>query len=83
MDRQCQEMGYTNPVSYTHLNDFCEVMGYERTKLQRKLTEKQLDFLFSNQRPVYITEALEEKEREDFSRLKVIKRQISLYDTTF
>ena len=25
-------------------------------KLQRKLTEKQLDFLFSNQRPVYITE---------------------------
>lgn len=31
-------------------------MGYERTKLQRKLTEKQLDFLFSNQRPVYITE---------------------------
>lgn len=38
------------------INDFCEVMGYERTKLQRKLTEKQLDFLFSNQRPVYITE---------------------------
>lgn len=33
------------------INDFCEVMGYERTKLQRKLTEKQLDFLFSNQRP--------------------------------
>lgn len=38
------------------INDFCEVMGYERTKLQRKLTEKQLDFLFSNQHPVYITE---------------------------
>lgn len=38
------------------INDFCETMGYERTKLQRKLTEKQLDFLFSNQRPVYITE---------------------------
>ena len=38
------------------INDLCEVMGYERTKSQRKLTEKQLDFLFSNQRPVYITE---------------------------
>ena len=38
------------------INDFCEAMGYERTKLQRKLTEKQLDFLFSNQHPVYITE---------------------------
>ena len=38
------------------INDFCETMGYERTKLQRKLTEKQLDLLFSGQHPVYITE---------------------------
>ena len=35
--------------------DFCEKMGYERTKLQRKLSEDQLRFIFGGRSPHYIT----------------------------
>lgn len=36
------------------LEDFCKKMGYERTKLQRKLTPQQLQNLFGKQPPVYV-----------------------------
>lgn len=38
------------------MEDFCTVMGYERTKLQRKLTEEQKAKTFGAIKPVYKTE---------------------------
>lgn len=35
------------------IEDFCKKMGYERTKLQRKLTPQQLQNLFGKQLPFY------------------------------
>lgn len=35
------------------LTEFCEKMGYDRTTLQKKLTEKQLNDLFKGGKPVY------------------------------
>lgn len=38
------------------MEDFCSVMGYERTKLQRKLTEEQKAKTFGAIKPIYKTE---------------------------
>lgn len=38
------------------IEDFCKVMGYERTKLQRKLTEEQMLKTFGAIKPIYKTE---------------------------
>ena len=38
------------------INDFCKAMGYERTRLQRKLPQEVLEKLFGNQSPIYMTE---------------------------
>ena len=38
------------------IEDFCTVMGYDRTKLQRKLTEEQKAKTFGQLTPVYKTE---------------------------
>ena len=38
------------------INDFCKAMGYERTRLQRKLPQDILEKLFGNQPPIYMTE---------------------------
>lgn len=35
------------------LSEFCEKMGYDRTTLQKKLTEKQLTELFKGGKPIY------------------------------
>ena len=43
------------------MNDFCEKMGYDRTKLQRRLSEEQLDNLFNKNRPIYIDETGSQK----------------------
>lgn len=38
------------------MDDFCKVMGYDRTKLQRKLTEEQKVKTFGAIKPIYKTE---------------------------
>ncbi len=38
------------------MEDFCKVMGYERTKLQRKLTDEQKQKTFGAIKPIYKTE---------------------------
>ena len=38
------------------INDFCKAMGYERTRLQRKLPQDILEKLLGNQPPIYMTE---------------------------
>lgn len=35
--------------------DFCEKMGYDRTKLQRKLSNDQLRLIFGARSPQYVT----------------------------
>lgn len=37
------------------INDFCEKMGYDRTKLQRKLSIDQLNYIFGGRAPHYMT----------------------------
>jgi len=36
------------------LEEFCQAMGHDRTKLQRKLTDEQLHELFSKEQPIYV-----------------------------
>lgn len=38
------------------MEDFCKVMGYTRTKLQKKLTKEQRDSIFRGKSPVYLAE---------------------------
>lgn len=40
-------------VSFS-VSDFCIMMGYDRTKLQRKLSEEQLVSLFGKNKPMYL-----------------------------
>lgn len=37
------------------INEFCDAMGYERTKLHRKLTKDQMSKLFESRKPQYIS----------------------------
>ncbi len=40
--------------SWFSIEDFCKKMGYDRTKLQRKLSQEQMKDLFGKRSPHYI-----------------------------
>lgn len=40
--------------SWFSIKDFCDTMNYERTKLHRKLTQKQIEEMFGKQLPEYM-----------------------------
>lgn len=40
--------------SWFSINDFCDTMGYDRTKLHRKLSEEQIRNLFGKRTPRYV-----------------------------